>query len=139
MDALLRLEPLRDELGAFAPWTDGYTPRFDVKETNDGYVLKADLPGVREEEVDVSLSGNRLTISGKKEEEHEEEGEHYYATERTYGSFARSFSLPDSVDGEHVTAEMKDGVLTLNVPKRPEAQPKKISISKGGGEAQGKA
>jgi HSP20 family protein len=139
MDALLRLEPLRDELGAFAPWTGGYTPRFDVKETNDGYVLKADLPGVREEEVDVSLSGNRLTISGKKEEEHEEEGEHYYATERTYGSFARSFSLPDSVDGEHVTAEMKDGVLTLNVPKRPEAQPKKISIGKGGGEAQGKA
>lgn len=130
MDALLRWDPFRDEFGAPASWSGGYIPRFDVKETKDAYVLKADLPGVKDEEVDVSLSSNMLTISGKKEEEHREEGEQYYAMERTYGSFSRSFSLPDSVDSEHVTAELKDGVLTVNVPKRPEAQPKKIQIGK---------
>src|SRR3954447_17015525 len=95
MDALLRWDPFRDDLGALAPWSGGDVPRFDVKETKDAFVLKADLSGVKEEEVDVSLSGNMLTISGKKEEEHKEEGEQYYATERTYGSFSRSFSLPD--------------------------------------------
>jgi HSP20 family protein len=139
MDALLRWDPFRDDLGALAPWSGGYVPRFDVKETKDAFVLKADLPGVKEEEVDVSLSGNMLTISGKKEEEHKEEGEQYYATERTYGSFSRSFSLPDSADGDHVTAELKDGVLVVNVPKRPEAQPKKIALGGGGGEAKAKA
>jgi HSP20 family protein len=139
IDTLLRGDPFRDEFGPLASWGGGYAPRFDVKETKDAYVIKADLPGVKEEEVDVSLSGNMLTISGKKEEEHKEEGEQYYAMERTYGSFARSFSLPDSVDSEHVTAELRDGVLAVNVPKRPEAQPKKISIGKGGGEATAKA
>ena len=110
-----------------------------MKETKDAYVFKADLPGVKEEDVELSLSGNMLTISGKKEEEHKEESEQYYAMERTYGSFSRSFSLPDSVDSEHVTAELKGGVLAVNVPKRPEAQPKKIAIGKSGGEAKAKA
>jgi HSP20 family protein len=132
MDALLRWDSFREQLGRLAPWDGGFTPRFDVKEAKDAYVLKADLPGVKEEEVDVSLSGNMLTISGQKEEERREEGEQYYAVERSYGSFARSFSLPDSVDAEHVMAEMKNGVLTVHVPKRPEAQPKKITIGKGG-------
>ena len=140
MDALMRWEPFRDDFGPLASWAGGYAPRFDVKEAKDAYVLKADLPGVKEEDLDVSLSGNMLTISGQKEEEHKEEGDQYYAMERTYGSFARSFSLPDTVDGEHVTAELKDGVLTVHAPKRPEAQPKKISVGKGGGdEAKAKA
>jgi len=78
-------------------------------------------------------------VSGKKGEERAEEGEQYYAMERTYGSVARSFSLPDSVDGEQVTAELNDGVLKVMVPKRPEVQPKQISITKGGGEAKAKA
>src|SRR3982751_3279769 len=72
MDALLRWDPSRDDLGALAPWAGRYAARFDVKETKDAYVLTADLPGVKEEEIDVSLSGNMLTISGKKEEEHKE-------------------------------------------------------------------
>jgi HSP20 family protein len=139
MDALLRWDPFREETAPLGSWTGGYTPRFDVKETKDAYVFKADLPGVKEEDVELSLSGNMLTISGKKEEEHKEESEQYYAMERTYGSFSRSFSLPDSVDSEHVTAELKGGVLAVNVPKRPEAQPKKIAIGKSGGEAKAKA
>jgi len=141
MSALLRWDPFHDELGPLASWSGAFTPRFDVKETKDVYVFKADLPGVKDEDVDISLSGNLLTISGRKEEEHREEGEQYHATERTYGSFSRSFSLPDSVDSQHVTAEMKNGVLRVNVPKRPEAQPKKIAIGKGeaGGDGEAKA
>jgi HSP20 family protein len=127
MDALLRWDPFRSDWSGLVPSTD-FTPRFDVKETGDAFVLKADLPGVKEEELDVSLNGNQLTISGKREEERREEGEQYYAMERSYGSFVRSFSLPDSVDSEHVVADLKHGVLTLHLPKRPEAQPKRIAI-----------
>jgi HSP20 family protein len=140
MDRLLHWDPFRGDLGALQSWSGGeFAPRFDVKETKDAYVLKADLPGLKDEDVEVSLNGKMLTISGKREEEHKEEGEQYYSMERSYGSFARSFSLPDSVDGEHVSAELKNGVLTVNIPMRPEAQPKKIAISKGGGEKTAKA
>ena len=140
MDRLLRWEPFRDDFSAVPSWTGGeFMPRFDVKETKDAYVLKADLPGLKDEDVDVSLNGNVLTISGKREEEHRDEGEQYYAMERSYGSFARSFSLPDSVDGEQVSADLKNGVLTVRLPVRPGAQPKKIAIGKGGGEKTAKA
>src|SRR4029078_208861 len=105
-----------------------FVPRFDVKETQDAYVINADLPGVKDEALNVSLNGNLLTISGTREEEHREEGESYYAMERSHGSFARSFTMPDSVDGESVTADLKQGVLTVRIPKRPEAQPKRIAI-----------
>ena len=139
IDALMRWDLFRDEVGPPTSWTGGFTPRFDVKETKDAYVLKADLPGVKEEGVDISLSGNMLTISGEKEEEHKEQSDQYYAVERSYGSFARSFSLPPGVDGEHVGADLKEGVLTVNIPKLSEAQPKKISVGKGGDEAKAKA
>lgn len=132
MDALLRWDPFREEYANLASSALQFTPRFDVKETKDAYVLKADLPGVKDDDVQVSLNGNMLSISGKKEEEHKEEGEQYYAMERSYGAFSRSFTLPDGADGEHVTADLKNGVLTLQIPKRPEAQPKKITIGKGG-------
>jgi HSP20 family protein len=128
MNALLRWDPFRDDLGSVTSLGVEFAPRFDVKETKDAYVLKADLPGVKEDDLEVSLSGNMLTISGKKDEEHEEEGEQYYAMERSHGSFARSFTLPDSTDGEHVTADLKNGVLTVQIPKRPEAQARKIRI-----------
>jgi HSP20 family protein len=110
----------------------GFQPRFEVKETRDSYVFKADLPGVKEEDVDISLTGNRLTVSGKREGEERSEGERYFAYECTYGAFSRSFTMPDDVDAEHVHAELKDGVLTLVVPKRPEAQPRKITLRPGG-------
>jgi HSP20 family protein len=101
-----------------------------VKETKDAYVIKVDLPGVKEEAVDVSLNGSLLSITGRRDEERRTEGEQYYAIERSHGSFARSFSLPDSVDAEHVAADLKDGVLTVQIPKRPEAQPRKIAIGR---------
>jgi HSP20 family protein len=119
--------------------TTEFIPRFDVKETKDGFVFKADLPGVKESDLEVSLNGGQLTISGAREEESRQEGERYYAIERSHGTFARTFSLPDSVDSDHVTAELKDGILTVTVPKKPESQPKKITLSKGGGGGGAKA
>jgi HSP20 family protein len=106
-----------------------FVPRFDVKETKDAYVFKADLPGVREEDVEVSMTGNRLTVTGKRESESKEGDETYYTSERSYGTFTRSFTLPDGVDGEKIRAEMKDGVLAVTVPKKAEVQAKRIPIS----------
>ena len=116
-----------------------FAPAFEVKESADAYFFKADLPGVKEDDLDISLSGNRLTIGGKRESEEVQEGDTYYARECSYGLFTRAFTLPDTADGEHVTASLESGVLTLSVPKKPETQPKKISVKHGGKERQAKA
>jgi HSP20 family protein len=100
--------------------------QIDVKETKDAYLFTADLPGVKESDLELSLTGNRLTISGTREEEHE----------RSYGSFSRTFTLPDGVDPEHVGAELKDGVLRVNIPKKPEMKPKKIELKLGSGSSE---
>lgn len=109
-----------------------FVPAFEVRETHDGYVFKADVPGVVEDDLDIHLTGNRLTIGGKREmeqrNENESGGDRYYAYEIAYGSFTRSFTLPDGVDAEGVKAELKNGVLTVHVPKRAEAQPKRIQL-----------
>ncbi len=123
MQEMLRWDPFQELL---ATNERGFAPSFEVKETKKAYVFRADLPGVKEEDLDLSLSGNRLTISGHREEERRDEGDRYYTYERSYGSFARSFTLPDGVDAEATEAELKDGVLTLTVPKKAEAQPKRI-------------
>lgn len=106
-----------------------YIPRFDVKETQDSYVFSADLPGIREEDLDVSLTGNQLVVSGKREREECKESEQYHLYERSYGRFSRTFSLPDGSNPEQVKAHLKDGVLTLTVGKKPEVQPRRIQIS----------
>jgi HSP20 family protein len=130
MDALLRWDPRSSEPGRAPHAGAGFAPAFDVKETKDAYVIKADLPGVKDEDLAISMTGNQLTVAGKRDEQWEE-GARYHALERGRGSFARTFVLPDGVDGDHVTAVLKDGVLSLHIPKRPEAQPRKIPIGKG--------
>lgn len=105
-----------------------FMPTFDVKETRDALIFKADMPGVEEKDLDVTLTGNRLTVTGRREAEKRDEGERWFAYERSYGSFTRTFTLPDDIDGENIGAELKNGVLTLSIPKRPEAKPKKISF-----------
>lgn len=142
MRELMQLDPFQDLprrwLGGEA--LNAYTPTFDVREENDAFVFKADLPGIKEEDIDISITGNRLTVSGKREDENIDEGESYYCRERSYGSFTRSFTLPDSVDADQIQAEMRDGVLGLRLPKSPEAQPKKIALKPGnGGEKQERA
>lgn len=131
MRDMLRWDPFREieSLGGFAD-VRGFAPSFDVKETKEAYVFRADMPGIKEQDLDISLTGNRLTISGHREQEQREQNDTYYATERSYGSFSRSFTLPEGVDGESVGAELKNGVLEVRVPKKPEVQPKKITLGK---------
>jgi HSP20 family protein len=127
MDALLGGEPF-PTLGAWSADARSFAPSFEVKETKEAYVFKADLPGVPEADVEIQMIGNVLTISGHRKHETVQEGERYFALERGYGQFSRSFALPDGSDGEHVTAQMQDGVLTVRVPKKPEVQPRRIAI-----------
>ncbi len=115
-----------------APWAgrDQFVPSFEVRETPDSYVFKADLPGVKEEDIEISVTGNRLTVSGKRQQEERQEGETYYAVERSYGSFSRTFTLPEGCDLDHVKAELKEGVLALVVPKKEATRPKRISLKR---------
>ena len=132
MRDMLRWDPFR-EIEAFGGMGDlrSFVPTFDVKEGKDAYVFRADMPGVKEQDLEIALTGNRLTISGQREQENREQGDTYYATERSHGSFSRSFTLPEGVDGENVAAELKNGVLEVKVPKKPEVQPRKIALGKG--------
>ncbi len=106
----------------------GFAARFDVKEREDAYVVFADVPGMKEGDIDVSLDNGVLSVSGARVGEEKKEGETWYLYERQHGSFNRSFRLPAEVDAEKIEARLSEGVLTLTIPKRPEAQPRKIKI-----------
>ncbi len=106
-----------------------FQPAFDLKETAEGYHLRADLPGVKASDIDVSVTGNRLTISGRRESEERREGETWHALERNYGTFMRTVTLPEGANVDDVKASMLDGVLELTIPKRPDVQPRKVQIS----------
>lgn len=132
MREMLRWDPFREMAPTFATVDRGsFNPTFDVTETKDAFRFKADVPGVKPEEIEISTTGNRLQISGKRDHEHENTTDQVYTYERQYGSFVRTFTLPAGVDAEHAKSELKDGVLTLVIPKKAEAQPKKISITAG--------
>ena len=105
-----------------------FMPAFEVKETKDDFLFKADMPGVKEQDLDVNITGNRLSVAGKREAEKRAQTDRYYTYERSYGSFTRAFTLPDGIDPAAIHAELRDGVLTLAVPKKPETQPKKITV-----------
>jgi HSP20 family protein len=128
MRDLLDWDPFR-EMSALTPRVAvGFDPAFEVKETKEGFSFKADVPGIKDNDLDVTLTGNRLTISGKREAEKQEHTDNYYAHERTYGDFMRAFTLPEGVDASSVHADLKDGVLTVTIRKTPEAQPKRVEI-----------
>jgi HSP20 family protein len=129
MRSLLSWDPFREmALPALQPADFALSPAFDVKETKDSYEFKADVPGVQEKDLEVSMTGNRLTVSGKRETEKEDKGDRYYTYERSSGSFTRSFSLPDGADGDKVHASLDKGVLSIRIPKKPEVQAKKIAV-----------
>jgi HSP20 family protein len=132
MRELMGWDPFREMTAFPLTASTSFVPAFEVKETRDGYAFKADVPGVREQDVEITLTGNRLTISGKRESDKVEQTDTYYAAERNYGSFFRSFTLPEGIDTNSVHAEMRDGVLNLSVRKMPEALPKHIAIGAGG-------
>jgi HSP20 family protein len=107
---------------------EAFSPGFEVKETKDAFVFKADLPGVDEKDLDIALTGNRLVVSGRREAEERKEDENYFMYERSYGTFSRAFTLPEGIDAEHIDADLRNGVLAIVIPKKPEAQPKRISL-----------
>ena len=127
MRDLMRWDPFRE-----AAWptemATTFMPSFEVKETPTAYVFKADLPGIKEDDLDIQLTGNRLTIGGKRETEKKEDNETWHLYERSYGSFSRSFTLPEEISANKVDAHLVNGVLTLTVMKNPEAQPQKIRV-----------
>jgi HSP20 family protein len=115
-------EPGRVSAGA------GFAPDFDVRETKDAYVFTADLPGVKEEDLEVNVTQGSLTVSGHRATEQAQDDERYYCCERSYGEFRRTFGLPEGSDADAASADFRDGVLRITVRKRPEVQPRRVEI-----------
>jgi HSP20 family protein len=105
-----------------------FVPAFEVKETPEAFVLKADIPGVAQADLDIAVHNNALTVSGTRHAEERKEGDSFALYERQYGSFSRSFALPDTADGERIEAKLDSGVLTLTIWKKAEAKPRKIAV-----------
>jgi HSP20 family protein len=109
-----------------------WAPAVDIYEGEQELVVKADLPDIKPEELDIRVENNILTIRGERKFEKKVDEKSYLRVERSYGSFARSFSLANTVNTEAIKADYKDGVLTLSIPKREEAKPKQIKVNVGG-------
>ena len=121
----MELRPMTMPEGAFADWA----PAMDVEETENEYLVKADLPDVKKDDVKVELEDGVLTIEGERKGEKEETGKRFHKVERNYGRFVRHFTLPTEVDGPHVKAEFKDGVLNVRLPKAANVKPKAIEVN----------
>ena len=144
--ALVRWKPreslfdVRDEIDRLCdsflpglPWRSeaaegSWSPRVDISEPNGKLVVTAELPGLNRDEVLVRIENNVLTLKGEKKQEEEKQGTNYYRIERRYGTFTRSFALPNTVDTNKVKAAFKDGVLTVTLPKTDVAKGKEVSI-----------
>ena len=111
-----------------------WVPAMDLVEMGDSLILKADLPGLRREDVSIEVKDGVLTISGERKDEHEEKVDGYYRVERTFGSFSRSLTLPKGIEAEGIAADFADGVLEVKIPKPEDRQPHRIEI--GGGKAE---
>jgi HSP20 family protein len=109
-----------------------WIPAMDVVETDDQFVLRADLPGLSENDVKIEVEDNVLTVSGERKSEHEQHNEGYYRVERAFGSFSRSLTLPEGVDAEGIQANFNSGVLEVRIPKPEQHKPRKVQISLGG-------
>ena len=106
-----------------------WAPAVDIYETPNELVVKADLPDVNEKDIDIRVENNLLTIRGERKFEKSVSEENYLRVERTYGAFSRSFSLPNTVNPEAIQAEYKNGVLTVNLPKREESKPRQVKVN----------
>ncbi|HEY8041867.1 MAG TPA: Hsp20/alpha crystallin family protein [Polyangiaceae bacterium] len=109
----------------------GYAPPVDIFEDKDAFLLKVEVPGMKSNDVHVSVENGVLTVRGERKLEQEDKRDGYTRIERAYGSFVRSFSLPKTVDGEHLEAEMHDGVLSIRLPKQAAPEPKRVPIREG--------
>lgn len=111
-----------------------WVPAVDVYETENELVIKVDLPEIAEKDIDVRVESNMLTVRGERKFEQKVEEENYLRMERSYGTFSRSFSLPNSVDTQAIKAEYTDGVLSVTLPKRAESKPKQVKINVSNGQ-----
>ena len=107
---------------------DAWVPAVDVQETDKAFVFVAELPGLNKDDVEITLEDNLLTIAGERTLEEREEGQTFHRIERAYGKFSRSFSLPSQADNTNVKAGFDNGLLTIEIPKSEQAQPRKIEI-----------
>jgi HSP20 family protein len=108
-----------------------WVPAMDLVETDDHLVLKADLPGMSKEDVNIEVKDNVLTVSGERKAEHEDKADGYYRIERAFGSFSRSLTLPQGIATDVISADFTDGVLEVRIPKPEERKPQRISIGAG--------
>jgi HSP20 family protein len=140
-DPFRELETLQREMNklfdlsyAGTPWQDTnllaseWAPAIDVYDSKDNILVKAELPGLKKDEIDVSIQDNQLVIKGEKKKDTEVKEEDYYKTERFYGSFYRSIQLPSAVKEEKVEAKYENGVLKLTLPKKEESKPKQVTV-----------
>ena len=111
-------------------WVDSsrYAPAMDIHETDDDYIVEADVPGLKKDEVHIEVADNVLTIKGERKEQKEQKEKNYHRVERTFGSFARSVALPNGFDSSKVTAKFADGVLTVTLPKQEERKPRRVEV-----------
>jgi HSP20 family protein len=105
-----------------------WTPAVDIFEDKEAIQVRAEVPGVKNEDIKVDVENNILTLHGERKLDHEDKKDHYHRVERFYGSFTRQFMLPRTVDAEHIDAQLKDGVLTVRLPKKAEVKPRSISV-----------
>jgi len=130
LPGLGRLANLQDELERlFESPLRAWAPALDVREDKDNFIIRAELPGLKREEIDVLLQDGALVISGERKFEKAEESTEVHRQERYYGKFQRALTLPEPVAADKVKADYKDGVLTVTLPKTEEAKPKKIDVS----------
>lgn len=108
---------------------DGWLPAVDILEKDGNLILRAEVPGLNEKDIDLKLEGNVLTLKGEKQQEKEDQDKTYHRKESFYGSFTRSFTLPESVDRDKIKADYKNGILTITIPQKPEVRPREIPVS----------
>ena len=105
-----------------------YAPAMDVRETDDAYIVEADVPGMKKDDVHIEVADNVLTIKGERKDEKQEKDKNYHRVEHSFGSFTRSVALPAGFDAGKVTANFDNGVLTVTLPKREETKPRRIEV-----------
>jgi HSP20 family protein len=118
-----RIEP-NQETFLLADWT----PNVDISETDDSYLIKGEIPGVKKEDVKITIENNMITLRGERQQEKEEKGEKYHRVERSYGNFMRSFMIPDDADESGVKAEFKDGMINITLPKSAKAKGTEVVV-----------
>ncbi|MCC7477957.1 Hsp20/alpha crystallin family protein [bacterium] len=123
-DEFAGFTPARSREGRISVWA----PAVDVRETAESFIVAAELPGMSKEDIHVELENGTLTIKGERRFEKQDESENYHFVERSYGSFYRSFGLPKNVNAEGISAEYRDGVLQVTLPKAEEVKPRKVSV-----------